>query len=46
MNQPTELDQFRQWAEQIGHWRIVEAVDRWLKMTALPADGTKEKSDV
>ena len=45
MNNLTELQQFRQWAEQIGHWRIVEAVDRWRKLTTPPVDGTKEKSD-
>ncbi len=48
MNQTTdltELEQFRQWADDIGHWQIVEAVDRWRKMTAPPADDAEENSD-
>ena len=32
-------------AEQIGHWRSVEAVDRWRKLTTPPADDTKENQD-
>jgi hypothetical protein len=28
----TELMKFREWAEKIGHYRVVEAVDRYLAM--------------
>ncbi len=25
-----ELEEFRKWAKDIGHWRVVAAIDRYL----------------
>ncbi len=38
----TELLAFQKWAADIGHYRVVEAVDRYLKMLA--ADKKPDKS--
>ena len=38
----TELQKFRKWADDIGHWQIVAGVDRYLAM--LETEEYKEKN--
>lgn len=44
-----ELLRFREWADKIGHYRIVEGVDRYLAMLETPEykelQNLKEQND-
>lgn len=39
----TELQKFRKWADDIGHWQIVAGVDRYLAM--LETEEYKERKN-